>query len=576
MRVFIVNCFFLIIPLLVYGQSNIKTRVCDKKEFYQDCLQDERLSKAINFFYERDFEKAYTLIKEYQVSNDQRPSDCLLLLEADVLYASGSYSKSLEIYEQLLAAKDIDLDIRFYTLINVGNIYLAILKKYERSISYYNQAKSILGDSSCSKKELLVYGGLANSYLYSKKYIESEDAYKRVLKIYLQNKDDENTARIYSNLANLFYEQYQDKKAESYFLKAYESVKNTEYIEVQQQVLYNLYAVNEGLKNYQKALDYLSKSNVLKDSIWNRDKVWELAEKDKEISIAQKDKELFVQTEKTAKQTRRLQWGSGILVLVLLFLGTLFYSYKTKVKQNRIITAQKGELEKLNHTKNYLFSVISHDLRSPVKMLIKQQQGFLKKIKKGETDALEETAGSALTIAESLNHLLNNVLHWSLEQNDQMIFDQQVQPIFPVINQVLFDFRLLAEEKGITLESDLDDEAFINVDRESIKVVLRNLLDNAIKYTPENGTIAVSTKIEGEHCQIQVADSGIGISKEQLDRINSLQELSIDKINRSKGIGLGLLLCTTLTKKNGGSFQVAAELNKGTQIQMTFPIAEEV
>ena len=433
----------------------------------------------------------------------------------------------------------------------------------------------MLKDYNCQDKKILIYEGLGNSYLFSSNYKKSEGYYNRLLDIYKGRKDQQNMARAYSNLANLFYEQYQDAKAEIYFLKALDAVENTSFIKVKQQVLYNLHAVNKGLGKHKEALNYLSQSNVLKDSIWNRDKVWELAEKDKEISIAQKDKELFIQTEKTEKQTRRLQWGTGILVLVLLFLGTLYYSYKTKVKQNKIITAQKGDLEKLNHAKNYLFSVISHDLRSPVKTLIKHQHRFLKKMKDAEVSDLEASAGSVLTIAEGLNHLLNNVLHWSLEQNDQMIFDQSVQPVDPIIHQVLFDFQLLAQEKGIILETELEENIFINIDRESIKVVLRNLLDNAIKYTPEEGHIKISTIAENENCVVKVEDSGVGISEEQLERINALQELSIEKINRSKGIGLGLLLCTTLTQKNGGTFQVSAELNKGTVIKMSFPIAKE-
>ena len=180
-------------------------------------------------------------------------------------------------------------------------------------------AQAMLEDEWFEDKKILIYEGLGNSYLFSSKYKKAESYYMDLLGIYKQRKDQQNISRAYSNLANLFYEQYQDTKAETYFLKALNAVENTSFIRVKQQVLYNLHMVNKGLGKHKEALDYLSKSNVLKDSIWNRDKVWELAEKDKQISIAQKDKELFIQTEKTEKQTRRLQWGAGILVLVLLF-----------------------------------------------------------------------------------------------------------------------------------------------------------------------------------------------------------------------------------------------------------------
>ena len=161
-------------------------------------------------------------------------------------------------------------------------------------------------------------------------------------------------------------------------------------------------------------------------------------------------------------------------------------------------------------------------------------------------------------------------------QNKQLLFDKRVQALHPTVTQVLFDFKLLVEEKKVTIETFLDEEIFVDIDRESLKVILRNLLDNAIKYTAEGGVIKVSTIAMDDTCYIEVEDSGIGISEEQLERINSLQELSIEKINRSKGIGLGLLLFTTLTKKNNGIFQIDGELNKGTAIKISFPIVKDV
>lgn len=567
--------FFLAV-LFGYSQSKVVSSVCEKKQFFLSHIEDEEVKKAVSLFFSENYEQAFEIVKNYQENKNLINDSFTLLLEADILYKTTSYQKALEAYNNILAIKSVHSDVRFYSLINVGNIYFTHYKKYKESIQYFEKAESILKNSNCQNKQLLVYLGLGNSYLFDKKYKASENLYRKALQINLNKKDAENIARSYSNLANLFYEQYQDTKAESYFLKALKAVENTPHIKVRQQVYFNLYAVNEGLAKYKEALQYLSKSNALKDSIWNRDKVWELAEKDKEISIAKKDKELFAQKEIAEKRKIRLQWGGGILTLVLLFLGTLFYSYKTKVKQNKIITTQKGELEKLNHTKNYLFSVISHDLRSPVKMLIKQQQRFIKKIKEENLPSLQETAGSTLSIAEGLNHLLNNVLHWSLEQNDQMLFEKKVQALYPIVNQVLFDFKLLAEEKQVTIETRLDEEIFLDVDRESLKTILRNLIDNAIKYTSENGMITVSSMVYNDTSTIRVEDSGVGISEEQLERINALQTLSIDKINRSKGVGLGLLLCTTLTQKNGGTFQVKGQLNKGTEVIISFPTVKDI
>ena len=150
---------------------------------------------------------------------------------------------------------------------------------------------------------------------------------------------------------------------------------------------------------------------------------------------------------------------------------------------------------------------------------------------------------------------------------------KKIWPLRPIIQHVLIDFKNLAEINQVEIQTDLNDDIDIVVDRESLKIILRNILDNAIKYTPEKGVIRITTQLINEDtCRIEIEDSGKGISPEQLAQIKQLKEINIEQIDRSKGVGLGFLLCTTLTNKNNGIFSIDSVLEKGTTIKIDFPL----
>ena len=235
-----------------------------------------------------------------------------------------------------------------------------------------------------------------------------------------------------------------------------------------------------------------------KDSIWNRDRIIELADKDKEIVVAQKESEIAIQEEKLKTQKvvqKGLIFGaSGLLV----FLGFLAFFYKKLQKKNSLITQQKEDLAIANKTKNYLFSVVSHDLRSPMNTIKHQHLQLKKHIESNNLDGIKEANNSAITVTESTSHLLNNVLHWSLEQNNQMVFEQKEYPFKPIVEHVLYDYENLIEANDVEIETNYTKNSLIKADRESLKIVLRNLLDNSVKYMNGQGKITIEMGVDSE------------------------------------------------------------------------------
>ncbi|WP_431197053.1 sensor histidine kinase [Tenacibaculum mesophilum] len=376
------------------------------------------------------------------------------------------------------------------------------------------------------------------------------------------------------DLANVYYHQYLDDDAIPLFKEAYDLAKVFSDVELKQHTAKNMAVIEKNRKNYQKSVEYYIEYGRWKDSIWNRDKIWELTEKDKQLAVAQKQQEIALQEEELKRQAvvqKSLVIGaSGLLV----FLGFLGYFYRELKSKNRFITQQKEELNVANKTKDYLFSVVSHDLRSPINTIKRQHEKLKRQLKNKEYDVVSETTNNAIALTESTSHLLNNVLHWSLEQNNQLSFKAEEYPLKPLVEQAVYNFEEIAEAKNIALTTMLEATILVKADKESLKIVLRNLLDNALKYTGENGKIEVKTYNDSkEFSTIEVKDTGFGISEEKLAKIKRLEDLSIDKINRSEGVGLGMLLCQTLIKKNNGKLLIDSELEVGTTIRILLPNA---
>ncbi|MEQ3500190.1 HAMP domain-containing sensor histidine kinase [Tenacibaculum sp. SSH1-16] len=482
-------------------------------------------------------------------------------------FTNKLYTKALFNLTEISDDEDYS-QIKLYLL---GNAYLKS-EKYDESVRSFE--KWIENDST-SKKNIrkAVFHNLGLCYVFKKEYAKAKKYFDEELDL-IKDQDTVAIIRTKMDLANVYYHQYLDDDAIPLFKEAYDLAKVFSDVELKQHTAKNMAVIEKNRKNYQKSVEYYIEYGRWKDSIWNRDKIWELTEKDKQLAVAQKQQEIALQEEELKRQAvvqKSLVIGaSGLLV----FLGFLGYFYRELKSKNRFITQQKEELNVANKTKDYLFSVVSHDLRSPINTIKRQHEKLKRQLKNKEYDVVSETTNNAIALTESTSHLLNNVLHWSLEQNNQLSFKAEEYPLKPLVEQAVYNFEEIAEAKNIALTTMLEATILVKADKESLKIVLRNLLDNALKYTGENGKIEVKTYNDSkEFSTIEVKDTGFGISEEKLAKIKRLEDLSIDKINRSEGVGLGMLLCQTLIKKNNGKLLIDSELEVGTTIRILLPNA---
>ena len=238
--------------------------------------------------------------------------------------------------------------------------------------------------------------------------------------------------------------------------------------------------------------------------------------------------------------------------------------------QHLQIAAQHLQLERLNQEKNKLFSIISHDLRSPLDSI----RSYLELLS-AHMITPDERAGiekELLLITGNTSELLQNLLSWSKSQMEGTAVKLVPLNIYGLLHSSLDVQEKIAANKGIRLSYSLDDSVHIIADHDMLQLVVRNLVSNAIKFTEPNGEIKIKSFIKKDHCELVVKDSGKGIPKEVQEHIFTLKTASTFGTQNEKGVGLGLVLCKEFTEMQGGRIWFDSEEQKGTTFYISLPL----
>jgi len=250
----------------------------------------------------------------------------------------------------------------------------------------------------------------------------------------------------------------------------------------------------------------------------------------------------------------------------------------TERKQSElIINQQNKQLHELNATKDKFFSIIAHDLRSPL-------QGFLGMTELLSEDINEFSAGELSNFAKEMNKstrnlykLLQNLLDWARIQNGRMDFTPGDYILKEIVDTNLEAINQSAKQKGITIINEVPEEINVFVDERMLHSILGNLISNGVKFTRRGGEVILKAKTAANNfVEISVADTGIGMAETTLNKLFKLDE----KVGRrgtdgELSTGLGLLLCKEFVKKHGGEIRVESEKEKGSTFYFTVPAKNE-
>jgi len=242
------------------------------------------------------------------------------------------------------------------------------------------------------------------------------------------------------------------------------------------------------------------------------------------------------------------------------------------VQSKIIINKQNKTLEEIIKSREQLYSIIAHDLRSPLGSIKMSLQALLgNKIPMDSGDAKELMASLLQTTSET-SDLLDNLLLWSKNKTSSLQVHFEANSIKVILDQIAKLFQLKIQEKNINLEFDVPAESIASADSIMLTTIIRNLISNALKFTNIGGQIKVYTEEKDENILIHVKDSGIGMSPEEIEKLfHSNTHFTKFGTNNEKGSGLGLLLCKDFALKNNGDLKVISEQNVGSTFILSLP-----
>ncbi len=234
------------------------------------------------------------------------------------------------------------------------------------------------------------------------------------------------------------------------------------------------------------------------------------------------------------------------------------------------IKEQALELQEMNETKNRLFTIIAHDLKSPYNIVL----GFSELLKKRSKGNPEFYKFAKYIHDSALNNyvLLENLLEWSRLQIDKVKISPVAFEIEGIAAQNLALVEVSAEKKEITIDMNINNNLMVWGDKNAVSIVIRNLITNALKFTRVGGKISITASEKGNMVEISVKDNGIGLSESQVkDLFNLEKKKSRPGTSNETGTGLGLFLCKEIIEKNGGKIWVESEENVGTTFSFSLP-----
>jgi len=511
----------------------------------------------------------------------------ILKNQKDYREAIGYLEKSLGIWRELNNSQNITR-----TIINIaGN--LALLGEYDKSLENLLQAEKYASEIKDTSLLSDITISIANIYSYKSDFKHSEKYYLKGVALKQSLNDKRGLAIIYNNMCVFYLNNSSYTKGEQYAKLALENAKLSNLQNIQMASFKSLSYVYSKQKKFEDA--YVNQSSYIrhKDSLFTIQKSEQLAEIKAKYEAEKKEQQIkILESENQIKEIMIRQGNfvrntliGGIIIFILLFIlilrayrekkriNTLLEDKNNLIEQQKLdLSSKNTELNNVNSTKDRLFSIIAHDLRSPMSSM-EGLSGIIRQLlSSGKTEKLDAVALHIDKTVNRLNSLLDNLLNWSLSQINGLHVNPEIIYIKKVVLYSVEIQKSALEAKKITLNVDIDDDLKVFADQNMLRTVIRNLISNAIKFTPSNGFINISASFDNGLVRVSVKDSGIGISFEKL---NTIFEINSTKISAGtdgeKGTGLGLTLCRDFIALNNGNIGIKSENGKGTEVFFSLP-----
>lgn len=465
---------------------------------------------------------------------------------------------------------------------NLANVYLE-LGNIEYSMYHINNSIQVFEKHELMDWLAFSFNVKGKIYLKQKKYKWSLFWFDQSQLIHDKNIDDKREeTRLLVSKAKAHIGLENDKLAEINAKRAFDMSKKIKCNDVTKESAEVLYTINKKRKEFNKALIYHEIFQKTSDSISKNKSKKNLVMLTTKMDHDKQKKSLINTNEKElAKQKNYIYVSLGIVLILCIFAFLVTRSERIQKKLNKELKSKKLDLEKnerelidINETKTKLFSIIGHDLRGPIGAF----QSVLKLYKTGEVSQ-KEFLSFVPKLRADINHIaftLNNLLSWGQTQMNGSITRPSIVCMENVVSENINLLSEIANTKSIKLVSQIPENAMVWSDIDQIDIVVRNLISNALKFTPKNGMVTIGANENNQNWEFYVEDTGIGIEIETQNMIfTKNSNISTYGTNNEKGTGLGLMLCKEMIENNKGNIWLKSTPKIGTCFYFTVPKANK-
>ncbi|SKB66526.1 Signal transduction histidine kinase [Maribacter arcticus] len=527
-------------------------------------LSLKRYLEAIEIAEELDYKKLLSIVNE-NIAH-------LYLEQKDFDHAMVFFKKAKAIN------KEIDNPIFMAeTMSNIASTY-AEMNELEYAMFNINTSIAIFEKEKILDWLAYCYEVKGKIYLKKGKNTWALYWYKQSELLHQEIEDDRGEIDLLNGMTQAFLNLKKDSVAEVYALNAFELSKKIGLRTGIKDCTYQLFEIYKNKKEYEKSLWYHEIYQVTSESLAKAGNEKALNMLKTKMEYDQQKQQLILENEKAlAKRNIYIYVFVIILIIFAIIVFIIHRNEQTQKKLNLELRSNKSDLEEkqaylneLNQTKNKLFSIIGHDLRGPIGAF----QGLLKLFKEGEMtkDEFLNFVPKLKVDIDSISFTLNNLLSWGQTQMNGSTTRPTTTNLEDIIEENMVLLSEIAESKSIKLINRVEANCQIWSDPNQVDIIIRNLLSNALKFTPNNGQIIIGAIQKLKTCEIYVKDNGMGMSEETMGKIFRKDSTHTTYgTNDEKGTGLGLSLCKEMVEKNKGKIWVHSALGKGSSFYFTIP-----
>lgn len=581
----------------VYRSIRLHNLAYEKSKLTTDTLQQIKISNWLGYLYtlDRDYSESFRVLTQNLALLEKMDNHELLSM-ANLLLGFNfrdqrKYDKAKIYFRQALLYSDSlsSSENTHISLNEIGNLYV-IDSMYNIGLKYLLAALKIRQEKGQPEYIGYSYNDIGVAYFNKKQYNMALEYFFKAIEIAEKTNDNRSKQRYYLTISDLYTKINKIDKAEKYIQLSRDLAISSGENALMPEIYNKLMQIEKAKQNYKKALYYAEIERQYNDSVINIESVKKISELESRFEIERIETQLKLQKEqleKTALIAQQTSLQRNILILAvslsLIVVILLFINVRQKKRDNRLIKNQKEEIAKIakglaesNATKDKFFSIIAHDLRNPFNLFIGYTELLMTNTLNYEKQKILEIVSILNRSANSTFQLLENLLLWARTQNRTISYSPSKISLAREIKDEMNQLSAFAQKKEIKLQNELPENLEIVADNNMIKTILRNLVSNAVKFTPRGGTIRISVKISNVDYIFSVNDSGMGMKQETIDKLFKISENNSTKgTEQENGSGLGLILCKEFVEQHNGKIWAESQPGLGSTFYFSIPYISE-